>query len=466
MSLSRSAGLVGVGAWLLCVAACGSNDRAAPPPASRAGSAGGPDLGGLGGQTSGGSSGVGEECAGKVIEAKRIPLDMYVMLDISGSMLEPTEGDATVTKWQAVSSALADFVSDEASSGIGVGLQLFPLKHPSAPASCSSNAECGTDYGRCFARTCWSADGLAPCDSDAECPRVDDCIPFGYCENDDSYVCPAPGEDCGTADTTGAPLGTCIAQVPQCTLAGDCRAITYATPAVPIGELPGAKAALVSAIEAAKPDRNGLTPSGPALAGAISLSSTWAQAHPERQVVAVLASDGMPTLEGRNQVCEPVTSQVQVDAVSELAARGKQGTPPITTFVIGVVGPADAGARDTLQSIAAAGGSTRAFVVDTGGDVQAQFRSALDQIRAAGLSCGLVNVDFTDKTGKVNHLLQVENAEGCAAAMNRGWYYDVPVSGATAPTRILTCPTTCTDFQATEMGSVQISLGCMTRKVK
>jgi hypothetical protein len=492
MRVPCQVGVVAVGCWLLSsVAGCSGSkssdgDRANGGDGNRAGSAdNGPDLGtlaGSGGSSSSaagnaGSGSVGDECAGQLIEAQRIPLDMYVMLDISGSMLEVTEGDASLTKWQAVSSALADFVSDDASAGIGVGLQLFPLKHPDAPTSCSSNADCGSDYGRCFSKTCWSANGLAPCDSDDECGRVDDCIPFGFCQNNESFACPTPGADCGMDDMTGAPLGTCIAQVPQCTLADDCRAVRYATPEVPIGELPGAEATLVRAIQAAKPDRYGLTPSGPALAGAISLSSNWAVAHPERQVVAVLASDGMPTLEGQNQICAAVTTTAQVQAVSDLAGRGKQGAPPISTFVIGVVGPDDTGARDTLNSIANAGGSKQAFIVDTGGDVRAQFREALAKIRAAGLSCelsvpqatgttmvdyDLVNVDFTDKTGKVDRLLQVASAAACTAVMNRGWYYD----DAAKPTRILTCPTTCADFQATDMGSVKISLGCKTRKVK
>src|SRR5690242_5326588 len=51
-----------------------------------------------------------ETCAGELIEAKRIPLDIYMMLDISGSMLDPTEGNVNLTKWDAVSTALSEFV--------------------------------------------------------------------------------------------------------------------------------------------------------------------------------------------------------------------------------------------------------------------------------------------------------------------------------------------------------------------
>jgi hypothetical protein len=477
MRLWRSAGLAGAfGCLLLSATACGGSEGDGDK--SNQSSGGGPTLGGLAGQTSAGSSSSGGECAGQLIQAKRIPLDMYVMLDVSGSMSQATDGDPNLTKWQAVSSALTAFVSDGSSAGIGVGLQLFPLKHPDAPASCSSNNDCA-DFGRCFSRTCWGEDTFLPCDTDAECSASGACIVFGECQNDDSFVCRQPGGDCGMDEATGAPLGACLPHTPTCTLSDDCRAVRYATPAVPIAELPGATPALVSALAAAMPDPTGLTPSGPALAGAISLSSTWAKAHPERQVVAVLATDGMPTLEGQNQVCAVVLDQAQIDAVAQLAGRGKAATPSITTFVIGVIGPQDTGAAETLQSIARAGGSTQAFIVDTRGDVQAQFRNALDQIREAGLSCelavpqasnggavdyGFVNVDFT-RDGKVEHLLKVDDAAGCAAQMDRGWYYDVPAGGGSLPSRILACPATCSDFKATAIGSVQISLGCQTRTV-
>ena len=45
------------------------------------------------------------------------------------------------------------------------------------------------------------------------------------------------------------------------------------------------------------------------------------------------------------------------------------------------------------------------------------------------------------------------------------WYYDVNPKKGT-PTRIVACPTTCTQFQQTDMGSVQIKLGCEKTRVK
>ncbi len=57
-------------------------------------------------------------CATATSEAHLVPLDLYVMLDQSGSMVGP--------KWTNVTTALTDFAG-VASSGIGMGLQYFPL---------------------------------------------------------------------------------------------------------------------------------------------------------------------------------------------------------------------------------------------------------------------------------------------------------------------------------------------------
>lgn len=481
MRCSRAAGLAW-GAWLLAgLVGCGSDGGSGVEPrGASSGSGGSLDLGNgqSGGSSQGrGGSGSGNDCASQRIDAERLPLDLYLMVDVSGSMMQQTEGDAGITKWQAITSALRDFVSDPASSGLGVGMQVFPLTHPDAPKTCSRSAECA-GFGECDAKLCWSFAGNdGPCESDLDCGNnPGDCVTYGLCENDPTYVCRNPGGDCGTDTDTGKALGACLPQVPACTGANDCRAIDYATPAVPIGELPAARAALLSAIDGRKPDRNGLTPTGPALAGALSHSKTWAETHPTHRVVTVLATDGAPTLKAVQQVCQPLEVQGDLDAIARLAETARAGSPSISTFVIGVLGPDEEAAATVLQSIATAGGSGKAFIVSTREDVQAQFREALDAIRG-GLSCELavpqgeagakveytaVNVDFTGTSGQVEKLSAVDRAEECGDL--RAWYYDVDPSQGT-PTRILACPALCSDFRSTEQGSVEIALGCETRKV-
>ena len=73
-------------------------------------------------------------CASESQEAKAIPTDLLVLLDQSGSMT--LEGD----RWDPTSTALKAFATNPASSGLGVGLQYFPLGASTTedPAICQS----------------------------------------------------------------------------------------------------------------------------------------------------------------------------------------------------------------------------------------------------------------------------------------------------------------------------------------
>jgi hypothetical protein len=481
MRLSRAAWQAFAAACLVAPLAPGCGGSSHPDAAETAGSgsakagsgsaAAGPDLGAVGGDGSGTDSpdDIDQECAGDLIEAQRMPLDMYVMLDVSGSMLAPTEGDVAVTKWQAVSSALADFVSDDASAGIGMGLQVFPIRHPEAPASCTSNAQCG-DFGPCFRKFCEDQPGIVVCEAKKDCGLLGgDCVDFGFCEKDETILCWPPGLSCAE-DDNGQPLGSCLQPATSpCLGTADCRPATYQTPAAAIAQLPDARAALLAAIESAMPDPDGATPTGPALKGAIDQARAWAAAHADHQVVAVLATDGLPT------ECTPV----EIGDVAALASAGSLANPSIATFVIGVVGPEDVDAPDNLNAIAMAGGTEQALIVDTQGDVAAQFRGALNQIRASRLSCDLlvpeaeagkaVDYDFVnvvlDDGGGPATLDYVTDASGCSATAG-GWYFDKDPDSGAVPEHILVCPATCEKFGQLDSGSVQIKLGCARREPK
>ena len=79
-------------------------------------------------------SGVGGGCATTTQQAQKIPLDMYIMLDESGSM------DSTIgmgqTRWTAVTTALNSFLQQPQSAGLGVGIQFFGLGPDSFNDSC------------------------------------------------------------------------------------------------------------------------------------------------------------------------------------------------------------------------------------------------------------------------------------------------------------------------------------------
>jgi hypothetical protein len=475
---------VGISALFLagwnCVA-CGSSSDSHPGPllgaagaTGRAGSGGGNGLDlGTGNNTgtgTGGGANVSDACAAKISTAQAIPLDIYIMLDTSGSMLDMTA--TQVTKWDAVKLALESFLTDDASDGIGVGLQYFPLLKPNTPATCTSNAQCGASAGPCFLKLCYDSipDGLYPCQTVADCPTSTQsgarrCLPLAQCTNAAQYFCPNAGDPC-QADPPGQNLGTCQAITESfCLNATVCDVAQYSVPAAAVASLPGAAAALVASINSQMP--TGDTPTGPALSGAIQQARAWATAHPDHRVVTVLATDGLPTQ------CTPDT----ITAVAALAKDGVNKNPSINTFVIGVFGEDDvnAGAPANLDAIALQGGTDKAFIVDTQKDVTAQFQAALDAIRGARLACqyqipepaaggsldyGQVNVALTNGDQK-SFVYYVKDQAACDASTG-GWYYDVEPSAGT-PTKIIACPATCTTFQAAPHGaSVGVALGCET----
>lgn len=71
----------------------------------------------IGGGGSGGQSFT--ECAKESAKAELRPLDIYIVLDRSGSMVG--------TRWPAVTAALSSFVQAPGATGVGAGIQFFPL---------------------------------------------------------------------------------------------------------------------------------------------------------------------------------------------------------------------------------------------------------------------------------------------------------------------------------------------------
>jgi hypothetical protein len=64
-----------------------------------------------------------EGCVGEVYFGETIPVDIYVMFDQSGSMLNVEEGG--ITRMDAVRQAMGDFLNDPGSAGLSVGIGYF-----------------------------------------------------------------------------------------------------------------------------------------------------------------------------------------------------------------------------------------------------------------------------------------------------------------------------------------------------
>ncbi len=234
-----------------------------------------------------------------------------------------------------------------------------------------------------------------------------------------------------------------------------CRACTvthYSTPDVPITVLPGAVAAITNSINAITPF--GGTPTGPALQGAVSYAKAWASSHPGHSTVVVLATDGDP------YSCAPA----DIPSISAIASSAAAGTPKVLTFVIGV-----GTSLTNLNAIAAAGGTTKAYLVSAGANVTQQFIQALNDIRKKTLGCeyqmpktdagiidpSKVELEWTPTSGAPVVIQRVKDATACGTS--EGWYYD----NAVTPSKLLLCPASCTKVQADPGSKVNISLGCL-----
>jgi hypothetical protein len=481
----------------------------------------------LPGKSPASSSELGGGCLAETRQAEAIRLDMFLMLDISGSMLDPLpaaqQSSLSTTKWDAVRGSLESFVQAPDAVDIGVGLQYFPQGNDGVPFACSSNAECGaggpctnslcvsrgeraaSDGGGTIAFLRASGDEGTLCSSDAECAPLgaqcrtmtgacvfaagatpddpaarfanvsdapetsvvpalcsssDDCqgVPLSRCEA--VGLCSLAALQC--TDSVGCPAGAgeCLPFPYTCSSYTSCDTERYATPAVAISDAGDRSASVIASLRAQVPV--GATPTGPALRGALANASLWASQHLDRQVVTVLATDGFPT------VCEPL----EIPDIAQLASDAAQGQRPVRTFVIGVFGTQDldTDGRQRLDDIARAGGSERALVVNTAGNVAEDFLDALNVIRNTAVSCdfqldattGLdferVNVLVTSADGTPTELSNVADRAACGNAA--GWYYVRDDAGV--PTQLSVCPATCTQLE-TERARVDLQIGCLTR---
>ncbi|MFT3774417.1 MAG: hypothetical protein QM820_54350 [Minicystis sp.] len=339
-------------------------------------------------------------CATQRTTAERLPIDIFLMLDHSGSMSLPAGQD---TRWGAVTKAIEAFVSQPSPTNISVGLQYFPLDAPaeSCAATCTTDADCG-EYGPCLSG-------------------------FFYC--------------------IGCPGGT---------TSSSCVVNSYAMPDVEIAPLPGAAAGILVSLAGHQPDGSS-TPTGPALAGALAHAKAWAIAHPDHVVVNVLATDGEPTAcaptdigaiadiaaDGAKGSPEVRTYVIgigddNVSALDEIAAAGGTDSAILVTD------------EDAQASFFAALDAVRGVPLGCSYPIPVPEGGLSDFDR--------VNVQYTPGGGgALQTFPRVDGVTACSTYLD-GWYYDDP----SAPTTILLCYPSCNKVSYDKTGEVDIVLGCQT----
>jgi hypothetical protein len=242
-----------------------------------------------------------------------------------------------------------------------------------------------------------------------------------------------------------------------------CDVADYSEPAVPIGTLPDHAPVIMESLSAIQP--TGETPSGAAIRGACEYARKHKAAHPEREVVLLLLTDGKPEapvtcMNGSGPCCPSLA-----DAV-EAATACREGKTGIRTYVLGV-GPL----LGNLADIAKAGGTDRAYLVE-GGDVSAEVLEALNRIRGDAIPCefklppppsgqelnGFVNITYASPTCEPSYYYHVESEADCGE--QGGWYYD----DDDEPQKVLLCPSSC-DQVSEPGGRLLFTVGCTTREV-
>lgn len=304
-------------------------------------------------------------------------------------------------------------------------------------------------------------------------------------------------------DADSAGISASMALFPQTT--ASCTASTYETPEVTMRALPSTAFAGVFANYEAEVDDNadgiltdpnawrGGTPTLPAFSGTAVYLNGFRPDNADAKFAVVLVTDGLP------QGC---TGQNDVALVAD-AAEALLADEEIPTFVIGIQNPADppggwttpvlptgwanwgtcdsgpgGGATpctppdtlDALNSIAAAGGSEHAFLIDTDDPdaTKTAFAAAINAIRTQAVSCDLeIPPHPTGGTFDKDKINVSRSLEGDTTALAydpdctevNAWRYDDPDD----PSHIELCPATCDDVRATPGTDLNVDFLCEVR---
>jgi hypothetical protein len=407
--LSRFLALFGsaVLGWSL-LGACGSStDDDTGSAGTGAGGSGGADA------TVGGAGGTGgvdidandapfpdTGCTGDSQKAQPIPLDIFVMLDQSGSM--DLDAGNLLSRWDTVKQAISQFVKLPDSAGIGIGIQYFGLPDPS-PHGCITQT-CGTDT------------------------------------------------DCTGGCTTCMPQGLC--QAPFNPDIDSCEAIDYAWAEVPIQPLPGVGNFIVGSMSAHTPGTN--TPTLPALEGAIIYAKAWANAHPDRITVVTLATDGEPS------ECE--TDPAVINGIAKAGFDQAPSIQTFVIGVGAAVTALDDvafnGGTDKAFHVDFDPNATDLFL-QAMNTIRLSALNCTYELPepppGKQLNLDQVNVGYTPGDGSpLLKLPKVDNSAACGD--EDGWYYDDNAN----PTKITLCKSTCKKLKADLQGQVDIIVGCAT----
>lgn len=242
-----------------------------------------------------------------------------------------------------------------------------------------------------------------------------------------------------------------------------CDPGAYSSPEVPVAPLPDVAGDVVASLAAHAPST--LTPTYPALQGALEYMAERSAMHPSRQAAVALITDGVPGRCGGDEAPPSCPNcSKSLSALEDLIASFASWSPPVPTFLIAL------GEAQELAPVVTATSPTGAIVIDDG-DARAQTRQALLSIVTERPFCSFsppsplypdepldinqVQITLRPARGDEQMTPRLSRASDCDINLGDGWYYDPPVE----PDRIVLCSGTCADLAAG--ASIGSKVGCV-----
>jgi hypothetical protein len=108
--------------------------------------------GGVGGSAgASGGTGGGDACAAVSQSVEPVPLDLFIMMDKSGSMSGQNGQNGGINVWIPVQAAIKQFVESPQNTGVGVALGYFPIQAASCQMNDPDVCDCSTIADACSA---------------------------------------------------------------------------------------------------------------------------------------------------------------------------------------------------------------------------------------------------------------------------------------------------------------------------
>lgn len=199
----------------------------------------------------------GKACAGicQLGVCQTCPVvDVFFLMDQSGSMSDGFATGATTTKYSAVADAINAFAIEAGSINLNLGLGFWPQNDPTTTTTCMVNADCGAS-GFCFGGTCLGS---------------------------------------GSADS--------------------CTVADYVKPVVGLGPQPTTSGTMKSALAAVSPQTTSSPP--PGLEGTLQYAQQWAATHVGHKVAVIAIADGSPNMCGGDVLADlnPIAAKYAASA--------------------------------------------------------------------------------------------------------------------------------------------------------